>query len=179
MGRPSSQYSISLEALTIFLSAKKKAIISTRVVIPYTRGDCRRCARVAIKNLIIDGNRASLGRIREPGQEDPSSSSSIPSSSSSQSSEELEDDGGDGDELDLEKREASARRQHEGELNPGSGLDPSTESGHETTKEHQDKQVVEEVLDDGTEISGSTSPLVLLGNNEGQVVSKCVIKDPR
>jgi hypothetical protein len=34
-------------------------------------------------------------------------------------------------------------------------------------------------VDDGAEISGSTSPLVLLGNNEGQVVSKCVIKDPR
>lgn len=141
------------------------------------RGDCRRCARVAIKNLIIDGNRASLGRIREPGQEDRSSSS-IPSSSS-QSSEELEDDGGGGDELDLEKREASARRQHEGELNPRSGSDPSTESGQEATKERQEKQVVEEVLDDGAEISGSTSPLVLLGNNEGQVVSKCVIKDPR
>jgi hypothetical protein len=144
-------------------------------VIP--RGDCRRCARVAIKNLIIDGNRASLGRIREPGQADPSSST-IPSSSS-QSSEELEDDGGDGDELDLEKREASARRQHEGELNPGSGSDPSTGNGQEATKERQDKQVVEEMSDDGAEISGSTSPLVLLGNNEGQVVSKCVIKDPR
>ena len=158
----------------MFLSAKRR--LSTRVVIP--RGDCRRCARIAIKNLIIDGNRASLGRIREPGREDRSTPSEP--SSSSQSSEELEDDGGDGDELDLEKREASARRQHEGELNPGSGLDPSTESGQEATRERQDtKQVVEEMLDDGAEISGSTSPLVLLGNNEGQVVSKCVIKDPR
>ena len=27
------------------------------------QGDCRRCARVAIKSLIIDGNRAKLGRI--------------------------------------------------------------------------------------------------------------------
>lgn len=29
------------------------------------QGDCRRCARVAIKNVIIDGNRRKLGRIVE------------------------------------------------------------------------------------------------------------------
>lgn len=58
-------------------------------------GDCRRCAHVAVKNLVIDGNRAKLGRV-------------LP-----------------------------------------------TDSPEEP------------------------SPLVLLGNNEGQVVSGCTIRDPR
>ena len=31
----------------------------------------------------------------------------------------------------------------------------------------------------GDEVKGSTSPLILLGNNEGQEVSGCTIKDPR
>lgn len=61
----------------------------------YRRGDCRRCAHVALKNLIIDGNRAKLGRV-------------LP-----------------------------------------------TDSPEEP------------------------SPLVLLGNNEGQVVRGCTVRDPR
>lgn len=56
-------------------------------------GDCRRCAHIALKNIIIDGNRAALGRVL-PSMQEP-------------------------------------------------------------------------------------SPLVLLGNNEGQVVSGCTVRDPR
>lgn len=129
------------------------------------RGDCRRCARVSIKNLVIDGNRANLGRIRELDELSPSSSTLM------QTSEELEDDGGAGDELDLEMREANARRQHEGEVRRGAAGVGVVAGGGEAA-------VMEEV-DDGAEVSGSTSPLILLGNNEGQVVSKCVVKDPR
>lgn len=61
----------------------------------FDSGDCRRCAHVAIKNLVIDGNRRKLGRVL------PSDSPDEP------------------------------------------------------------------------------SPLVLLGNNEGQVVRSCNIRDPR
>ena len=41
---------------------------------------------------------------------------------------------------------------------------------------------VDEVItadEDQDEVKGSTSPLILLGNNEGQEVSGCTIKDPR
>ena len=93
----------------------------------------------------------------------------------------MEDDGGDGDELDLEMREASARKQHEGELGlqgQASSMDPAG-GASKVDDPQQLGPVQSQEQDDGAEISGSTSPLILLGNNEGQVVSKCVVKDPR
>lgn len=44
----------------IVLADNAGADLSTAI-----QGDCRRCARVAIKNVIIDGNRRKLGRIVE------------------------------------------------------------------------------------------------------------------
>ncbi|GMK54550.1 hypothetical protein CspeluHIS016_0111360 [Cutaneotrichosporon spelunceum] len=42
----------------------KLRIVSDRVATA-TQGDCLRCARVAVRNLIIDGSRRTLGRVRE------------------------------------------------------------------------------------------------------------------
>lgn len=110
-----------------------------------------------------------------------------------QTSEELEDDGGDGDELDLEMREARARvEQSESQagrpdvdasspppLPPLPPLSTETRTDARTLSADTAQAQFLQEEDVGAEISGSTSPLILLGNNEGQVVSKCVVKDPR
>jgi hypothetical protein len=123
------------------------------------RGDCRRCARVSIKNLVIDGNRRKLGRIPEHDE-------AYNDHELGKSSEELDDDGGNGDEVDWDAR---AREMENNALWLAEGR---SAVGMENIK-------VVHVEDDGEEVSGSTSPLILLGNNEGQVVSGCTIKDPR
>lgn len=99
------------------------------------RGDCRRCARVALHNLIIDGDRSHLGRIPE------ASSIEHPAIFHHLNSEELEDDGGDG--------------------------------------QSEERAVSHAVSQFESDAMGSTSPLILLGNNEGQIVNQCVVKDPR
>lgn len=49
-------------------SGDKRAIlrIDSERIATAVQGDCRRCARVAVRNLIINGSRRTFGRVRDP-----------------------------------------------------------------------------------------------------------------
>jgi len=47
-------------------STRARLVVDSEVLVTAVQGDCRRCARVSIRSVIIDGGRARLGRSQDP-----------------------------------------------------------------------------------------------------------------